>query len=141
MISQFDMCRYPVLIRPTCNCCHNDGWTVTITNIILNNQNRPDSPLFRAYYRHQVCIIYISFFYRNTSPPSIYFGLRMFLLFMKSLYLYVILPSYANALFPAYADDLACQKFISSDSLSQLLLGCFFLPFQKYGFYLVRIQK
>ena len=32
----------------------------------------------------------------------------------------------ANALSPAYADDLACQKFISSDSLSQLLLGCFF---------------
>ena len=99
MISQFDMCRYPVLMRPTCNCCHNDSWTVTITNIILNNQNRPDSPLFRAYYWHQVCIIYISFFYRNTSPPSIYSRLRMFLLFMKSLYLYVILPSYGKCPF------------------------------------------
>ena len=62
MISQFDMCRYPVLIRPTCNCCHNDGWTVTITNIILNNQNRPDSPCSEPITGIRSAYIYISFF-------------------------------------------------------------------------------
>ncbi len=60
MISQFDMCRYPVLIRPTCNCCHNDGWTVTITNIILNNQNRPDAALFAAHHRGEIGIVNIA---------------------------------------------------------------------------------
>ena len=40
----------------------------------------------------------------------------------------------ANALFPAYADDLACQKFISSDSLFQLLLAASFCPSKSMDF-------
>ena len=36
------------------------AWTVLISHIILYDEHRPDSSLFRAHHRPQVCIINIS---------------------------------------------------------------------------------
>ena len=54
-----------MLLKSAGNCCSDYGWALIIANIILNNQNRADPSLFRTNNGSQICIINVSFFYRD----------------------------------------------------------------------------
>ena len=44
------------LVHPGRDCCADDGGAVLVSDVVLYDEDRPDSSLLGAYYRSYVCI-------------------------------------------------------------------------------------